>query len=221
MFQYILLDFDGTICDSAEGIVKCVQYALRDQGIEEPLENLYCFCGPPLADMFQAGYGMTPEQALHAVDKYRERYNRTGVWESRLYDGMDTLIRDLRAAGRKLAVASSKPVTFIRQLLDRFGILNEFDAIVGAELDGSFGHKAEVVERALALLGVTEQTRSQAVLVGDRHYDVDGAHAQHIACIGAGYGYAEPEELVRAGADLVVPSVAALRSLLLAQEATV
>ena len=215
MFDFILFDFDGTISDSAEGITKSVQYALRDQGIEEDLADLYCFCGPPLADMFRQKYGMTPELADRAVEKYRERYRETGVYESRLYPGMDTVLRTLRGAGRRLAVASSKPEDFVRLLLARYGVLDEFDALVGARLDGSFGHKAEVVREALRRLGVAPEQRARAVLVGDRFYDVNGAHEAGIACIGAAYGYAEPGELQRTGADFIVEAPAELPPLLL------
>ena len=215
MFDFILFDFDGTISDSAEGITRCVQYALCDQGIEAELSELYCFCGPPLADMFQQKYGMSPELAARAVEKYRERYRETGVYESCLYPGVDTVLRTLHGAGRRLAVASSKPEVFVRLLLERFGVLGAFDVLVGAQLDGSFGRKAEVVREALRRLGVTPEQCGRAVLVGDRFYDVNGAHEAGIACIGASYGYAEPGELQRTGADFIADTPEDLLPLLL------
>ena len=192
-----------------------MQYALRDQSIEAELSELYCFCGPPLADMFQQKYGMSPELAARAVEKYRERYRETGVYESCLYPGVDTVLRTLHGAGRRLAVASSKPEVFVRLLLERFGVLDAFDVLVGAQLDGSFGRKAEVVREALRRLGVTPEQCGRAVLVGDRFYDVNGAHEAGIACIGAGYGYAEPGELQRTGADFIADTPEDLLPLLL------
>ena len=215
MFDFILFDFDGTISDSAEGITKSVQYALRDQGIEEDLAELYCFCGPPLTDMFQQKYGMTPELADRAVAKYRERYRKTGVYESRLFPGVDTVLHTLHEAGRRLAVASSKPEEFVRLLLARYGVLDEFDVLVAARLDGSFGRKAEVVREALRRLNVAPEQHSRAVLVGDRFYDVNGAHEAGIACIGAAYGYSEPGELQQAGVDFIAETPADLLPLLL------
>lgn len=89
MFQNLLFDLDGTLTNSAEGITKCVQYALRAQNIEEPdLKKLEVFIGPPLRDSFIKYYGMTREQAEIGVEKYRERYTDIGIWENKVYPGI-------------------------------------------------------------------------------------------------------------------------------------
>mgnify|MGYP003210444782 CR=1 FL=1 len=99
MFQNLLFDLDGTLTNSAEGITKCVQYALRAQNIEEPdLKKLEVFIGPPLRDSFIKYYGMTREEAEAGVEKYRERYTDIGIWENKVYPGIMELLADLQQA---------------------------------------------------------------------------------------------------------------------------
>ena len=103
MFQNLLFDLDGTLTNSAEGITKCVQYALRAQNIEEPdLKKLEVFIGPPLRDSFIKYYGMTREEAEAGVEKYRERYTDIGIWENKVYPGIMELLADLQQDGRRL-----------------------------------------------------------------------------------------------------------------------
>lgn len=143
----ILFDLDGTIINSEEGITKCVQYALKAYGIEEPDRNkLLCFIGPPLDPVFREKYGMTEEEAWQSVQKYRERFDVEGIFECCLYDGVKETIMDLKKKGYTLALASSKPETACRRILEHFGLTPYFDEVVGSTLDGSISTKQEVLE---------------------------------------------------------------------------
>ena len=200
MKNYVLLDFDGTVCDSAEGITKSVQYALGKMGIEAELKDLMCFAGPPLDEMFSLRYGMSPEQAHRAVELYRERYTPVGWAECSPFPGMHELMGRLRKKGIKLAVATSKPRHFAQRILEKYGMQNDFDIICGSELDGTRGQKWEVIEYALSQFGIAP---SEAIMVGDRKYDVIGAKKCGVPCIGVRFGYAEPGELESEGAVYV------------------
>ncbi len=145
----------------------------------------------------------------------------TGLFENEVYPGMKQLLKELKAAGRKLAVASSKPGVFVERILEHFGLCAYFDVVVGSELDGTRGKKEEVVEEALRLLlpeelfheimelrdGRLERKYDTVVMVGDRRFDIEGAKEFHIASIGVTYGYAAPGELSFAGADVIVDTV--------------
>ena len=212
MFKTVLLDFDGTVFDTAEGITKCVQYALEKFGISAELRELYCFCGPPLVDMFMERYSTSREDALKAVEYYRERYSTEGWRECGVYPGIRELTKDLRASGRKVAVATSKPTAYAMKIMALEGMENDFDLVMGCEFDGTRSQKWEVVAAAMEELHADKKT---TVMVGDRKYDVIGAHKCHIPCIGVGYGYAEPGEFAAAGAEYEAATVAELRGLLL------
>lgn len=197
MKDYILFDFDGTVFDTAEGITKCVQYALGKMGIEAELDELMCFAGPPLVEMFMQKYGMSEKDALNATELYRERYLPIGWAECSPFDGMHELMQRLRAAGKKLAVATSKPERLARQILEHYSMTDDFDLICGSEFDGTRGQKWEVIDFVLKSFGIEP---TDAIMVGDRKYDVIGAKKCGLDCIGVRFGYAEPNELEEHGA---------------------
>lgn len=150
MKKYILFDLDGTLTDPREGITTCVQYALRDAGIEEnDLEKLEPFIGPPLKDSFMNFYHMNSEEADRAIAKYRERFQDKGIFENELYGGIHDLLRTLKANGMHLAVASSKPTVYVERILKHFKIDKYFEVVVGSELDGTRVTKSEVVLEVL------------------------------------------------------------------------
>lgn len=196
MKDYILFDFDGTVFDTAEGITKCVQYALNKMGIEAELSELMCFAGPPLVEMFAQKYGMDTEQAKKATELYRERYKPIGWKECKPFEGMHELMLKLKKEGKKLAVATSKPQHLAEQILDAYNMLDDFDIICGAEFDGTRSQKWEVIEYVLNKFGITA---AEAVMVGDRKYDVIGAKKCGLDCVGVRFGYAEEGELEEHG----------------------
>ena len=213
MYQYILFDLDGTLTDSSEGITKSVQYALDKMGIHEPeLKPLERFIGPPLYDEFRRSYGFDDAEAKQAIDFYRERFGVVGWKENLLYDGIPELLKALTEAGKTLSTASSKPAFFVDKIVKYFNIEQFFTVVSGATLDGSIGTKTQVVQQALERLNV--QDRSQAVLIGDRLHDAEGARACGIDCIGVTFGFGSREELESAGANHVVDRVDELLPLL-------
>ena len=213
-YDYILMDLDGTITDPGLGITRCVRYALEHFGIKVgDLQELYGFIGPPLSDSFREFYGFTEEQTGEAIEKYRERFARTGMYENTVYPGMESMLEHLQAAGKKLLVATSKPEVFARQILEHFQLAGYFEFIGGATLDGARSRKEEVIRYVLETYGVRDLTR--AVMVGDRKYDIIGGQLLGIDTIGVSYGYGSPEELKEAGANKVVASVEELESVLI------
>lgn len=219
MFDYILFDLDGTLTDPKLGITSSVQYALRAFGIEEPsLDKLEPFIGPPLADSFREFYGLGEDQIETAIAKYRERFNDQGIYENEIYPGIAAMLAALKAEGKKLSIASSKPTPFVERILDYFAIRTYFDVIVGSNMDGTRSKKEEVVEEALRQLvpaGMTpEQKKASVAMVGDRRFDIEGAKEHGITSVGVSFGYAPEGELEQAGADFIVDTVDALLEVL-------
>ena len=223
MFQYCLFDLDETLTDPKEGITKSVQHALKYFGIEEPdLDRLEPFIGPPLKDSFMEFYGLSEEQALKAVEVYRERFAPVGVLENEIIPGTGQMLAHAREKGIHLAVASSKPLVFVRQILRHFQIEEYFEVVVGSELDGTRGSKEEVVEEALRQLGILEMDpadkKSLCAMIGDRKFDIQGAIAHGLTGIGVSFGYAGEGELSAAGADMVADTMEQLERILLGDE---
>ena len=212
MFDCILFDFDGTVFDTVEGITKSVRYALNKVGLDAELESLRCFAGPPLADKFMEVYGFDRAAAEQAVRDYRERYRPISMNECCVFPGIKELLEKLRAAGKTVGIATSKPQELAEELLRRENMLGLFQVICGSRPDGNDSAKWQVVQRAMELCGAVKEN---TILVGDTKYDVAGAHKVGIACVGVRYGYAAEGELEAAGADAVVEDLPELESFLL------
>lgn len=211
-----LFDLDGTLIDSAPGILNCVDHALSFYGITEKdpaIRNE--FLGPPLYNTFMRVYGFSHEQALEAVEHYRERFRPIGVLENTLYPGIRDLLTSLHAHGKTVVLATSKPLPFARIILDHYEITGLFDFIGGGDISGKRALKSEVLEYILAENGWGEADKPRMVMIGDRRFDVEGAKALGLDCVGVLYGYGSREELLQAGADALAGSPAELLSLLL------
>lgn len=214
MAEYILFDLDGTLTDPGEGITNSVSYALEKYGIEvKDKTTLNSFIGPPLHESFQKYFNFSTLQSFDAVTKYREYYHDRGIFENRLYDGIKELLSSLKAAGKTVIMATSKPTVFAKRIAEHYGIIEYFDIIVGSELDGSRVDKAEVIAEALKEAG--EPSKDICIMVGDRLHDVLGAKKNSLSSIGVTYGYGGYEELSEAGADIIVNTVSELFEILL------
>ena len=200
MFEVILFDLDGTITESGIGITRSVAYALRKHGIEETDQaKLNRFIGPPLVEAFMESYGFSHEQAVQALADYREYYAVTGIFENRVYDGVETVLQALKSVGKTCVLATSKPEYYAVQILEHFGLSQYFDFVAGATMDEKRTNKTDVIAYALEQSGAG----GSAIMVGDRHHDMEGAKAHGLPAIGVLYGYGSREELENAGATYI------------------
>jgi phosphoglycolate phosphatase len=206
-FDVVLFDLDGTLTDSAPGIINCLKYALDDMGIPHPDDAaMRTFLGPPLVVTFRQLLGMSEAESEQALAKYRERYFTVGLFENEVYAGIPELLDRVRASGATLAVATSKPTVSATRILEHFGLAEHFAFIGGADLEGLRHDKAAVIDHTLeelANLGVYSPGTS-IVMVGDREHDVQGARQHDIDTIGVLWGYGSVDELTSAGAVRLV-----------------
>ncbi len=211
MYKTILFDFDGTVFDTGEGIMKSVQYAAESFGFSEPdYRALRSFVGPPLRESFMRRYGVDTVTAEAMTAKYRERYSKEGLTECSVYPGVPELVQKLRASGRKAVVATGKPTKFTVDILEQHGLSSLFDDVLGSEFDGTRSQKWEVIAELLDRFGGRD-----AVMVGDRDNDVLGAKKCGIPCVGVSWGYAEPGELLSAGAIYLAQTAEELENILI------
>lgn len=212
--KYVLFDLDGTLTDSFEGITKSVQYALRHYNIEvDNLEELRKFIGPPLVDSFKAFYNFNDEESKKAVEKYRERFSKTGIFENRVYDGIYELLEELKAENKILIVATSKPKIFADRIIKHFNLDKYFDDICGSNLDGTLNNKSEVI--AFAIKNNKIKNLNQVIMSGDRKHDIIGAKQNGIESVGVLYGYGNLEELTNEHADYIAHDVSELGKIIL------
>ncbi|MBO0610680.1 HAD hydrolase-like protein [Myceligenerans salitolerans] len=217
---HVLLDLDGTLTDSAPGIMACLRTAFTETGIPVPDDaRLRRFVGPPLG-LSLARLGLTHDQAEAVVTVYRRELEAGGMYDNAVFDGVPGLLAALRAAGTTLVVATAKPQPLARPIVEHFGLHRYLsaglDSVFGPAMEGAGEHtgKEKVVARALAASG-GDQAGAAAVMVGDREHDVHAAAANGIPAIGVAWGYGEPGELEEAGVAAVAGTPEELRGLLL------
>jgi phosphoglycolate phosphatase len=197
----LLLDLDGTLVDPASGIVDCSRHALSRFGVFPPdADDLRWVIGPPIRESFRQlldGRGDVEE----AVRLYRERYSEWGLYQAAVYPGIPEALERHRARGTRLVLCTAKARSFARRVVDHFGLEPLLTGLYGAELDGRFEDKAELIAHILQ----AESLRPQDVcMVGDRKHDVIAAAKHGIPTIGVLWGYGGREELEAAGAAMLI-----------------
>lgn len=205
----VLFDLDGTLTDSAAGILRTTQDALRrlnaEDGGQRPIpeeSELGWIVGPPLRESFARLAGAASADRM--LELYRQRYDAIGMFENKVYDGVLVALEALRARGDRLFVATSKREEDAKRIVAHFGIDGFFDGVYGAKPDGRGAEKDQVLAAAIA--GGRLEAAQRIVMIGDRRYDALGARAVGIPAIGALWGYGDRTELTEAGADPIIDS---------------
>lgn len=212
-YSVVLFDLDGTIADSAPGITSTLASTLEQLGYPVPAPaQLLDWVGPPLPDSFTSRIGLTGDALAEAMRVYRTQYLAHGALDSRVFPGMEDLLRRVHEAGIPTSLATSKPERPATLMLDHFGLSRYLDVITGASDDEVRSAKADVVEEALARLRARGVDVSRPVLVGDRHHDVDGAAVHGVPTIFVRWGYGSVDE--QAGAVAVAGNTDELAALL-------
>jgi phosphoglycolate phosphatase-like HAD superfamily hydrolase/8-oxo-dGTP pyrophosphatase MutT (NUDIX family) len=213
MYSSVIFDFDGTICDTGIGVKKSAKYALDSFNIaSEDWQDLDFFIGPPLMITFQEHYHQSAADAELLVKKYRERYTNVGLFESELYEGIEGLLKNLKADGVKIGIASSKPQGYIEPLLEKFNIASYFDVVCGVSFQADCESKQNIIARCVDSLGADIK---QTLMVGDRFYDIDGANANSIDSVGVLWGYGNKFEFIESGAKYIIDKISDVESIAL------
>ena len=211
--DFILFDLDGTLVDSSQGIFRSFRYAFERQGLPVLSDDELKECvGPPLLDSFLRFHGGDLKKAEEGVKAYRERYAVLGYGECSLYAGCKEGLSALKAAGKTLALATSKPLVFAEKILKDKGIYDLFSVVVGSKLDNSFDKKADIIAEAMRRLNAKKEF---CTMVGDRRQDGEGAQKNGVAFVGFRGGFEKKGELESAGAEYIAADFAALTAYLL------
>ena len=207
MFKEVLFDLDGTITFSHPGICAGVKFALGKMGVvENDMEKLKSFVGPPLRGSFMSNYGFSLDEAEKCIEFYREYYSVKGIFEFDVVPGIKELIKDLYNNGVRVFLATSKPQAFARQITDRIGITQYFTEIVGCFMDGTREKKEEVIAYIKANYGL-----ENPIMIGDTFFDVQGAQKNGIKTVLVTYGYGTNLDKLDKNISFVADSVDELR----------
>lgn len=197
----ILLDLDGTLVDPAIGILGSYRHALQSIGFAaDPADDLRWVIGPPLRRSFAKLFAGAHDTE-HAVRLYRERYSAGGIFEAHPYPGIRDAVAALHAAGFQLLLCTAKARVFAERIVGHFGFAPYLDGVYGAELDGRFDDKGDLIAHILETRGLAPQA---ACMVGDRDNDILAARRNGVASIGVLWGYGDEAELTGAGASVLI-----------------
>ncbi len=216
-YSVIAFDLDGTLSDPARGLIQGFVYCFKKLGIPYNSEDdLRKYIGPSLFEEWQEDFGFTPEEADHAIEVFREYYNIYGWWDNTLYAGVPKMLETLKNAGKRVVLATSKPLDTAKKVLELFGLTAYFDFIGGAG-NHQNDQKWQVLNMSLEGVGVDISDPSQlaeCILVGDRKYDAEGAAMCHIDSLGVLYGHGTREELESSGFTYIANTVDEVAELL-------
>lgn len=198
--------------DPKVGILACIHHALDALAVPTPdIATLRQWIGPPLEASFAQLLG-SPDQAQQAVALYRERFATVGLYENTVYPAIPDLLHQLQNRGFPLYVVTAKPQIFAEKIVTHFHLAPYFQAVYGSGLDGTYAHKQDLIADVLEELSLPG---TAAVMVGDRHHDIQGAKANGLGTIGVLWGYGSKVELQEAGADCLCDRPADLLNRLL------
>lgn len=212
-YKYVLFDLDGTVTDSKPGIVNCIRYALDSKGIAYTSDVLDQMVGPPFRVSMKEFFGLELDEIEDLITLYRGKYEAGGWRDCKIYDGVTDMLAKLKAAGKTLAIATSKPIKFTSIMVDGLDLRKYFAYVGGASTDASKEAKADVIELVLENLKVED--KSEVLMVGDRKYDIIGAKTVGVDCVGVLWGYGSVEELKSYGADYFANTPSELVQMLL------
>ncbi len=193
-FDILYLDLDGTLLESHTGILNAIRYACKAMNLSQlDEEEMMTFIGPPLGEAFEKTFGLSEEESTEAVRIFREYYNRQGIFESELYDGVEDTLIQLKEKGYHLYIATSKPEYMAKRITAHYGIDHYFEAIEGTRVDGYLAKKADLL--CYMVDHYLDGDATKAVMVGDRHHDLLGARQAGLRSIAAAWGYGPTEEI--------------------------
>ncbi len=208
----IFFDMDGTLIDSEPGIVGGILHTFAELGrTPPPPAQLRAWIGPPLRDSFGEQFPGDAATVERALALYRERYDRVGWTEHRVFDGIPEQVAALRAAGHRLAVVTSKNERFARRILEHLPFGACFEDVIGASDDGLRRFKNDLIAEALRRLTVEV---ADCVMIGDRRMDIEGANHHGMRSIGVLWGFGDEAELRLAGAGALAATPAQLPGLI-------
>ena len=212
LYQYIIFDLDGTLIKSEEGLFDSITYALEKSGVDPgDRKDMKRMIGPVLWESFQKFYNMSAEEADLANAYFNEAYDKEGLYNASVYEGVEDMLQTLRNAGRILLVVTAKPRDMAERVLNHTGIDQYFQAVIGPARGNKKTDKGSLLKEALSFLaktGTYHFQKEQAVMVGDRMFDMQGAVETGIRSIGVLYGYGDRQELIDAGATLLADTPA-------------
>lgn len=202
-FEYFFFDFDGTIFDTSEGVFNSLEKVCVHYGLKNTRDDFSRMIGPPLSESFTRVFRLPESEIQNAIKVYRDYYSNEGMFQCSLYPGVIELIQSLKSRGRKVFIATSKPEIYTKQILEKKGLISFFDFVGGADFEEKVRcEKVDVINYVLSENRLSGQ-KEKCLMIGDRNYDIKGAHMAGLKATGVLWGFGSREEFEKAGAEFI------------------
>jgi phosphoglycolate phosphatase len=207
----LLFDLDGTVTNPAPGFLASIRYAMSELGVDDwPDEKLIPFIGPPLRQsMGTILQTNDPQRVEEGVELYRYRLDNGGKFEAEIHDGIPELLEHFSALGFLLFICTGKPQCVAGDIISHFQLDHLFQKVYGAQLDGTHGDKADLIQHIWEEQALTD---TPGIIIGDTAFDIRAAKKNAIAAVGVRWGFGDDEVLLAAGADALVSNTNELQA---------
>lgn len=213
-YDAVIFDFDGTVADTGKGVFRCIRESLKKCGLPDLSEaSLRTFIGPPLQDSYCRECGVDMETADKLVAEYRKVYSVSGIYEFDIYDGMENLFDTLNKQGIKVGIASSKPEDFVKIILKETHLDRFFDVAAGSDPTKVESDKTTIIKTCIEKMNLSQEAK--VLMIGDRCFDIEGAHNAGIPCAAVLFGYGSEEEFVKYKADFIAKDAEELQKIII------
>lgn len=206
MFAGVLFDFDGTLVDTTELIIKSFQHVLRPRlGRVIAAEEVFPYFGMTLRDGLAPFVPDRPDEVEKMITEYRRFSNEHFDDLINLCPGVKEGLKQLRAAGIKMGVVTSRARQTTLYGLQLFELQDYFPVIVAMDDVSSYKPQPEPVLRGVELLQLEP---AEAVMIGDSPHDILAARAAGVTSVAAGWSKIPRERLLASRPDAIVDSMA-------------
>lgn len=204
-FLVFLFDLDGTLLDTQSGVFASLKYSFDKMQIDSKMIKapLQKFIGPPLLFSYQEYCSLSEKQSVIAMQYYREYYEKQGILEAKVYEGIKEALECLKQQGKTLVVATSKPQVYAKKVIKHFALDKYFDFVCGGDIKEKNSSKKVIIQTALQKTKFFNKSQ-KVLMIGDRFYDIQGAKQNNIKAAGVLWGFGTQIELKTAGANYIL-----------------
>lgn len=205
-YKFLIFDFDGTLADTNEGIVRTFQETFRKMGkTVPPVESITATIGRSLRDGFtDALPELSAEEADKAVEIYREIFPAIAFPLISAFPGIVEMLRELKTRGLKMAVATSRSHHSLETLAEQIGVIDFFEGMFGAEDVVNHKPAPDLVNLIISKYGLR---RDDVLVIGDANFDILMGHAAGCAVCAVSWGNQSAETLSALAPEYLVSTI--------------
>ncbi|AUS97547.1 hypothetical protein CDQ84_10220 [Clostridium thermosuccinogenes] len=208
----LIFDFDGVIIDSRDDIAGAVEYSLKHFGRPPlPRDEIISYIGWGADNLIRSCFkGCDDEVIREAISFYKKYYLDNSVKETKLYKNVEETLDFFK--GKKIALVTNKPEDISLSILDKLGVADRFNIVIGPESLKKLKPDPEGILKVLDAFG---EDPKKTIMIGDTYTDVEAGKAAGTYTCGVTYGIGSTEDLLKASPDYIVDDIIKLTDIII------